>query len=584
MEQMETNQRKEVSDIIVDAVRGAAKIKDEIAKHLPEKSPAAEPAADTVSPATAAEPAESKPKEIPAAEGKKPGKISLFGVITALFLAVIAAVSVYGAALSVTNGKYTMGLTGSQFVGLDNFLRFFSGAYFPATLMNSLLLRLMQIAAGLILSLPLIAWVKIGKKPGRTLTKAFLCLAPYCLPYLISAFAVIHVLPRDLALSTQGGYLMYVLSTVLQTAGFFGFCGGFFAYLHLRGIGNGARQGVLVALLVSMLTLLTAENGTILMISNSINRGSTLTLDYYAYTTGLQQRYLNVSSAVSVVKAAAQALIGAIAAVWLCRIAKEDETRVELPDARKALLTFTVSKMIWMVILAVLVVLSFGVDIVAMQPEESMQAFASAAQSTAQNSLVLNGLKVSAIVAGIGGVAAGLVGYSFMVYFRSGRKGLGLAMLIASSALSFVAAEFSGVMQIGLLNTVWPIILRFIADPRLISLVIVLTIVLRMAPERRTGWIMLGLILFAMAFAWGDFLSSNSYAYSGSQSTMAGYLFRLTMQGNSAALSAREGMTEAELLARQAMTPVVSLLVSLPALTLGFGGAAACIQGFKDAK
>ena len=50
------------------------------------------------------------------------------------------------------------------------------------------------------------------------------------------------------------------------------------------------------------------------------------------------------------------------------------------------------------------------------------------------------------------------------------------------------------------------------------------------------------------------------------------------------ALSAREGMTEAELLARQAMTPVVSLLVSLPALTLGFGGAAACIQGFKDAK
>ena len=89
---------------------------------------------------------------------------------------------------------------------------------------------------------------------------------------------------------------------------------------------------------------------------------------------------------------------------------------------------------------------------------------------------------------------------------------------------------------------------------------------------------MLGLIFFGMAFAWGDFFGSVLYA-SGSNTTLAGYLYRLTGLSVSA-----EGITGEALLAARARVPAFSLLVSLPALTLGFFGAASCIRGFKDAQ
>ena len=522
-----------------------------------------------------------KPASQATAEETKPkGKTGLFGLIVWIALGVAALVAALGFALSLFQIPSFSGLTDGTFVGVENFRRLLKNGNFLTMLKNSALLRLIQLAAGTVLALPLIAWVKIGKKPGRTLTKAFLCLAPYCLPYIISVFAVIRVLPREMMLSANGGYMMYTLSTVLQTAGFIAFCGGFFAYLSMRGIGNGAFQGVLVALLISGLTLLTCENGTLVMVSNGANRAVTNTFDQFAYQQMANRFEINQSNAASVVKVALQALLGAGAALLLCRVAKKDETRTEIPDAQGSILTFTTAKLIWLAILMVLAALSFGIEVIARQPEESAQAFVTAAQEMTRDGLVMNGAMISLVVAGLGGALGGLVAYSFMVYFRSGRKGFGLAMLIAASSLSFLSMQFLGARQLGFYNTVWPMILRQVFDPRLVSLMIALAVVLRMAPERRTGWILAGLTCFAMAFAWGDFYGAHLFVASSSHAPLASYLYRLIMNG----AMIQRGSLPQDALAQQAMTPAISLLTSLPALMLGFGGAACCIRGFKDAR
>ena len=516
------------------------------------------------------------------AESAPKKKFSIFGLITALFLAVIALVGVYGIVMSLQKYTPSRGMVESPWVGLQNYEKFFSSNYFTPSMVNSVALRALQLLGGTVLALPLIAWVCLGKKPGRTLTKACLCLIPFCLPYVISAQAVIALVPRDIRLSSNGAYLTFTLTTALQTAGFIGFCGGFFSYLKQRGIGKGAPQGVLVALLISALSLLTTDNNALLMLANALNRGSTMTLDYYAYTLGIVQGNYSFSSAVSAVKALLQVVVAIVPALLLCRIAKKDETRVELPDAKGAFFTFTGANIVWLILLAALVVATFGIETVARMPEESLNAFGEAAQSMISSLPLTNLALVTGIVAVLGGLLAGLTSFSFIAYFRSGRKGFGLAMIIAASAFSFISAELLAVRNVGLLNTPWPMVLRAAADPRLLCLTFALAIVLRMAPERRTRGVVIGLMLLAAAFAWGDYFGANLYAYSSNNSTFAQTLYRLIIQGG--VTSSSESVSQATLLARQAQTPLVSLLVSVPALLLGFGGAAACIRGFKDAK
>ena len=540
------------------------------------------------------EPAQSEPEqpaeeEAPANVPAPQKKTAVFSVIAIAALVIMGLVAAYTIAISLLKYNLARGLADSEFVGLQNFERFFSSPYEIATLKNSLLLRLIQMAAGLLAALPLIGWVRLGKNPGKTLTKACLCLIPFSVPYMISTLAVVKLIPRDILMDPDGVYLTFALGTVLQTAGFVGFCGGFFSYLKMRGIGNGARQGVLVAMLVLALSMATPDLSATMMLSNSLNTQSSLTFDFYAYRTGIQQMNFSLSSAVTVVKVALQCVLAIVPAILLCKIAKKDETRLEIPDVKKSFFTFSGAKLAWLVILLAMAVAAFGIETIARftaEPEAAVDAVTTAAQEVAASQSILNSALVSAVVSVLGGALAGLVAFSFIVHFRSGRKGFGLAMIIAASACSLFMSEYLAVRNVGMINTPWPMILRAVIDPRLLCIAFALAVVLRMAPERRTRGVVLGLMLLGAAFAWGDFFSANLYAYAGNMIPLSCRLYQMIMNGGAsvASMAGPDGITEAQYLAQQAMMPMVSLLVSLPALLLGIGGAAACIRGFKDAK
>ena len=522
------------------------------------------------------------PAEVPAAPAPVKRGFSLFGVVTAAVLTVMVLIGLYGVIMALTNYRAAQGLSGSTFVGLDNLDRLFNYPGFLGILRNSLVLRALQLAGGLVLALPIILWVKLGKQPGRMLTKACLCLIPMCLPSVISTLTVMRALPRDILLDQNGTYLSFALSTCLQTAGFIAFCGGLFAYLNLRGIGNGAGQGVLIALLISALSLATPDSTSVLMLSNGMNRSTANTFDYYAYNAGIIQMQYSYSSAASLVKTALQMALAIAPSIILCKIAKRDETRLEIPDTEGSFLTFTGAKLAWLALLAALALATFGVETVMRLPEESLEAFSGAAMTLNERLPLMNLAIVTGMTAILGGVLAGFASFSFIAHFRAGRRGFGLAMVIAASSLSFLVAQFALVRYSGMVNTVWPMILRQIADPRLLSLAFALAIALRMAPERSTRGVVLGLMLLAAAFAWGDVFSPLLYAYSGNNTTFAAALYRLFMQGG--VDISGEGVTQAQVLAQQAQIPLISLLVSVPALALGFGGAASLIRGFKAAQ
>ena len=367
---------------------------------------------------------------------------------------------------------------------------------------------------------------------------------------------------------------------MLQTAGFIGFCGGLFAYLHMRGIGNGAKQGALLALLISALTLLTPENSVVIMISNGVNRASTQTLGLFAYNRGILSGMFSQSSAASAVQVILQTAVGVFPMILLCRMAKKDETRLEIPDAKPSVLDFTSGKLIWLLILLALAALTFGVETIARTPQESAETLGTAALSAVQEPTIQRSALFSALVAALGSAVGGLAAYSCILHFRSVKKGFGASLLILASSMCFISAQYLGFSSLGLLHSVWPLILRAAVDPRLISLTMALAVALRMAPERRTKGVALGLMLLAAAFAWGDYFSSNLFAYAGGNASLAFLMYQIVMRGTASV----HGVTQSALLSSQAMLPVISLMVSLPALALGFGGAAAIHRGFRDAQ
>ena len=510
-------------------------------------------------------------------DGKK--KFSPAGILAVVAIILVAAVGVTGIWLSLVNFRAMRGLTGSDFVGLTNYQRLVNMPIFTFILRNSLVQRILQLLLGCVAAIPLVLWANVGKNPGRTLTKACLCLVLMCVPVVITSQTLISVLPRDMLVSAEGGYITVTLASLLQTAGFIGFCGGFFSYLKKRGIGGGALQGMLAAVMICSLSILTPDFAATRMMSNPLNASMTTTMDSYVYDAGLQSGQYSVSSAASALKAALQLVLAIIPAVILGKIAKKDETRIEIPDATAAKFTLTLSKSIWILAVVALVAVTFGIETITENPEASAKALASVASTPS----VMSALGISLVVSALGGLLAGLTAYGFVTLYRGGRRGFGLASVIMASSMSFLIAEYLAFRQLGVINTGWPMVIRQIFDPRLVGLMIVLAIVLRMAPERNTRGLALGLILLAAAFAWGDFVSANIYVNNQSSTPLAAVLYRMAMGGTSTS-SMSETITQEQLMLAKASVPALMALVALPSVLLGFGGVFSFIHAFKKAE
>ena len=524
-----------------------------------------------------ATPVEKEPAPKPEEEKKKI-KFTLTSPLAILLILGIVAISALGIVTAFQNYRAMRGIADSDFVGLANFQKALALPSLPQLLRNTVLLRLIQLIAGLLLALLLVLWVKASKKPGTALTKACLCLVPMCLPAIFTSQLVLQFLPREYYMSASFYPLVFALASILQTAGFFGFCGGLFQYLGRRGIGGGAMQGLLIGLLISSLSLLTPDFSAIFTTASPVTYSAADTLDYYVYRTGLQNMQISLANAVTTLKVVAQGILALLPACLLARLAKKDETRIELPDAKGSRFIFSAAQLIWIGLLAAVLVLAIGINVISYNPEAVVQA----AGGILQQQQVIRSLIMSLVTSLLTGIIAGFVAYSFISYVRNGRKGFALMLIILGSAQSFLIAEYLAARYMGIVNTPFAVILRQLCDPKLLSLMIVMAVALRMAPERNTKGLVLGLMLLGAAFAWGEFISSLVFVNQSSLFPVSLLFYRMRMTGN--AVGDASVLTEAQLLAQQASIPIMGLLTTLPAVLLGFGGARCCIRAFRDAK
>lgn len=519
-----------------------------------------------------------KPAAKPAQPVKK-RKTTLAGVVTALVLLIVVALGVYNVALSLVKYSAVRGLQGSAFVGMDNYEYVLGMPNVQSAFENSAAVGLLQLVMGLALALPLTLGVKLPKKPGKVLTLSCLCLLPVCLPVASSAQALRALLPRDMLMSTEAGPVIVALAGVLQTAGFIAFCGGLFAYLKCRGIGKGAFQGVGAGLLISLFFLLTNDLGAVMLMGNSINRATTGTLDHMVYSAGLVNAQVARAAAISVLQMGLQMMLAILPAIFLCRIAKLDTDRKALPDAKAAVFTMTGAKLVWIVALLAVTVFTFGKDLFMNNPEASVEAMIQVATEQSVGTGLLNAV----VIAALGGLVACCAAYSFIRYFGQGGKGLGLAMVLMATSVSFTMGKYLMAREVGVLNTSWPVIFSQVFDPRLVGLMIILAIAMRMAPDRSHKGLFVALSLLAAAFAWGDFVSPHIYTYNISNQPMAALLYR-AMNGVNLPTELGQMMTEELLLMQEALQPVYSLLTSLPALILGGLGATFLVRALKKAE
>jgi len=117
-------------------------------------------------------------------------QIYLMAVPVILYFAIFNYAPMVGIIMAFQKYQIRKGIFGSQFVGMTNFMRFFSGPYFWRTLRNTLLISLY----GLLLSFPLpIVFALCLNEVRNTRFKKIVQTISY-LPYFISVVVVVSIL------------------------------------------------------------------------------------------------------------------------------------------------------------------------------------------------------------------------------------------------------------------------------------------------------------------------------------------------------------------------------------------------------
>ncbi len=500
---------------------------------------------------------------------------SLPKALALLALAVLVTLAVIGIWLGMIKFKPARGLAGSEFIGLTNIQRFLQSPYVLRLSRNTLVSWLVQALAGFAAAAPLLLWIKASHNAGRALTKTCVCLIPACLP-TVGLFYLLLKLPHPQSMFVDVNYYygVYAAMTVFQTAGFIAFCGGLFEYLGKRGIGGGMRWGLSAAALILALRLLTPNKDATLFAYNPMVYEAADTLDTYVYRTGLQNADYSFSSAVQSLKAIVQALLGILPASMLVKLSRKDETRITIPDQKGSVSTWLFAIVVWLVIMVAASGYIFGLDRLMDQPEASAEAFITATG----NATVLGSMAITAITAAFSGVFAGTVAYGFVQLNRTNQKGFSAAVIVWVSAGSFLMAEYIAVRNLGILNTLMPQVVLSVFEPQIICITIALTAALRMAPERQTRGLTAGLMFIGSALSWGSYFNNMIYVRDRSLYSLSLLLRELLIGASS---GSGEITSQAELLARDAMTPTVALLVILPAILLSAAGALCLVSAFR---
>ncbi len=127
-----------------------------------------------------------------------------------IYLIVFAYKPMYGIQIAFRDFKFRDGITGSEWVGLENFTRLFKSYWFPITVENTLLLSLLSLAIGF--PFPIIFALMVNEVKNEKF-KSLVQTVSYA-PHFISTVVICGMLL--LFMSTDGGLFNVILSFMGQ--------------------------------------------------------------------------------------------------------------------------------------------------------------------------------------------------------------------------------------------------------------------------------------------------------------------------------------------------------------------------------
>ena len=274
------------------------------------------------------------PKENIAKRLIKTWQLYVFVIPAVIYFIIFCYIPMYGVQLAFKDYNPMLGMMGSEWIGFDNFIRFFKSYQFKQLLENTLVLSLYQLVAGF--PIPIILAILLNQLRGSRFKK--LVQTVTYAPHFISIVVLVGML--NIFLSPRGGIInqviqlfgkepilflgkeeyfrhIYVLSGVWQNMGwnaiiYLAALSGVSTELHEAAIMDGASKIKrilhvdLPAILPTVMIILVMNFGSIMslgfekayLMQNSQNISSSEIIATYVYKMGLLNAQYGFSTAV----------------------------------------------------------------------------------------------------------------------------------------------------------------------------------------------------------------------------------------------------------------------------------------------
>ncbi|MBE5040674.1 ABC transporter permease [Ructibacterium gallinarum] len=261
-------------------------------------------------------------------------ELYLILLVPLIWYVIFKYIPMYGTLMSFQNYNMRLGISGSEWVGLENYRRFFSDPYFSRDIWNTISLSLKGIVVGF--PIPIILALLINELTNKTFTK-FVQTATY-IPHFISMVVICGMLKVFLA---KDGVISSMVSlfpgvsikeSLLNNANLFAtiFIGsdiwqeaawGSIIYVaaiagidqqlyeaaEIDGAGKFRQMlcvtlpclapTIIIMLILRVGAVFTTNNEKILLLINSLNAEKAETLSYYIYKKGITNADYSLSAA-----------------------------------------------------------------------------------------------------------------------------------------------------------------------------------------------------------------------------------------------------------------------------------------------
>lgn len=264
----------------------------------------------------------------------------LFLIPAVIVLILFSYWPIYGIQIAFRDYRPKLGFTGSDWVGLKHFKRFFESTYFSIVVKNTLKLSVLQLAAGF--PVPIIFALLLNSMPGKRYRKLIqtVTYAPnFISTVVLCGMLILFLSPRvgilNLIIEMFGGNkvnfmadpknfrAIYVISGIWQSMGwnsiiYFAALSGVSPELHEAAIMDGASKfkriihvdlpgimpTIIILLILSFGSLMSVGFEKVFLLQNDQNIATSETIATYVYKMGLVNNDTSFSTAIGLFNSA----------------------------------------------------------------------------------------------------------------------------------------------------------------------------------------------------------------------------------------------------------------------------------------